>query len=256
MQKKIFIYLFFLLVCLNFRAQQIHVKYIHVRSPIATLDEDLYINNGKVISIQDSTIAFSNQKQDNQGSISYSTTTKVVNMYSYISNLTGDSDKERDFFFVEDKDYFVHDKVAKSNWNIDIDSSKKILGYNCIKATALYRGRKVTAYYTPDIPKSVGPYKFYGLPGLILELSVDGMSYYMWKATKVNLNDDTKVNYNPAFTERKKIDIKRYAEILDEKQNQFNKKLSSDLPSDIKREGTDKVQRFGIDRVYDWEVIE
>lgn len=255
MQKNFIIKLFFLLVCFIGKAQQIHIKYIYVRSPIATLDEDLYINNnGKVISMQDSTMSVIHQRQDNQGNINYSTTRKVGDKYSYISNLTGDSDKERDFFFAEDKNYFVHDKVAKPNWTIDIKSSKKILGYNCIKATTLYRGRKLTAYYTPDIPKSVGPYKFYGLPGLILEVSIDGMSYYMWKATKINLNDHTKVNYSPAFAEREKVDIKRYVEILDEKQNQFNKKLSSDLPSDIKREGSNTVQRFGIESVYEWEI--
>lgn len=55
------------------------------------------------------------------------------------------------------------------NWKLE-EGSKKILNYNCNKATINYAGRTYTAWYTKDIPFSNGPYKFEGLPGMILEI--------------------------------------------------------------------------------------
>ena len=48
------------------------------------------------------------------------------------------------------------------------DSTKMICGYLCHQATAVFRGRNWIAWFC-DIPKSVGPWKLNGLPGLILE---------------------------------------------------------------------------------------
>jgi GLPGLI family protein len=44
------------------------------------------------------------------------------------------------------------------------NKNKKILGYDCIKATANFRGSEVTAYFTKELPYSAGPFKFFGLP--------------------------------------------------------------------------------------------
>jgi GLPGLI family protein len=38
------------------------------------------------------------------------------------------------------------------------------------KATVNYAGRDWSAWYNPDIPITVGPYKFHGLPGLVMML--------------------------------------------------------------------------------------
>lgn len=54
-------------------------------------------------------------------------------------------------------------------WKLE-EGSKQILNYDCNKATLNYAGRTYTAWYTKDIPFSNGPYKFEGLPGLILEI--------------------------------------------------------------------------------------
>jgi GLPGLI family protein len=46
-------------------------------------------------------------------------------------------------------------------------------GYNVQKASTVFAGRKWTAWFTNEIPISDGPYKFSGLPGLILKISDD-----------------------------------------------------------------------------------
>lgn len=55
-------------------------------------------------------------------------------------------------------------------WEIS-DSTKTILGYDCVKAAANYHGRDWTVWFAPDIPLQEGPWKLTGLPGLILEAS-------------------------------------------------------------------------------------
>jgi GLPGLI family protein len=45
-----------------------------------------------------------------------------------------------------------------------------ILSYLCQKATATFRGRDYIAWFTMNIPIDNGPWKFGGLPGLILKI--------------------------------------------------------------------------------------
>ena len=56
------------------------------------------------------------------------------------------------------------------NWEISKENIN-ILGYKVQQATTFFAGRQWTAWFTPEIPISDGPYKFYGLPGLILKIS-------------------------------------------------------------------------------------
>ena len=55
-------------------------------------------------------------------------------------------------------------------WELSPDR-KLILNYQCQKAVSTFRGRIYTAWFTSEIPLSEGPWKFSGLPGLILEIS-------------------------------------------------------------------------------------
>lgn len=48
------------------------------------------------------------------------------------------------------------------------DGERTILGYACRRAACTFRGRSYEAWYTPEIAVSCGPWKFGGLPGLIL----------------------------------------------------------------------------------------
>ena len=62
------------------------------------------------------------------------------------------------------------------NWELE-DGDTLILGYHCNKAITTYHGRTWTAWYAPDIPLMEGPWKLYGLPGLILRATDDRNEY-------------------------------------------------------------------------------
>ncbi|MGL4632712.1 MAG: GLPGLI family protein [Leadbetterella sp.] len=53
-------------------------------------------------------------------------------------------------------------------WKL-LGETKKIGSFTCKKAKGKISGREYEVWYTPQIPVSTGPWKFYGLPGLILE---------------------------------------------------------------------------------------
>ncbi|WP_312076027.1 GLPGLI family protein [Chryseobacterium sp.] len=74
---------------------------------------------------------------------------------------------------------FLYRKVAGDQYKIAEDSKpewkissekQKIGDYNTQKATTSFGGREWIAWFTQEIPFQDGPYKFYGLPGLIVKL--------------------------------------------------------------------------------------
>lgn len=67
-------------------------------------------------------------------------------------------------------DWYQFQEKQMSNWKL-INKDTLISGYTCKKAIINYTGREWTAWYTTKIPVSFGPYKFNGLPGLILNIS-------------------------------------------------------------------------------------
>lgn len=65
-------------------------------------------------------------------------------------------------------DYLLYtEPLPDCGWELT-DGERTILGYACRRAACTFRGRNYEAWYTPEIAVSCGPWKFGGLPGLIL----------------------------------------------------------------------------------------
>ena len=73
------------------------------------------------------------------------------------------------FDFVSFERYKGNDPVEKLDWTISSDTAS-FLNYSCQKATLKFRGRNYEAWFSPQIPVNDGPWKFFGLPGLILKV--------------------------------------------------------------------------------------
>ncbi len=78
---------------------------------------------------------------------------------------------------IRNDSFIYQDTLNAQHWQV-IDSTKTILGYECQKAESDFRGRRWTAWFSPDIPVNNGPWKLGGLPGLILEAYDVGKHYY------------------------------------------------------------------------------
>lgn len=63
-----------------------------------------------------------------------------------------------------------YDSPVIDNWKL-INETKVINSILCKKAEVRYKGRDWNAWYTTEIPFPYGPYKFSGLPGLIVKIS-------------------------------------------------------------------------------------
>lgn len=72
-------------------------------------------------------------------------------------------------------EYQYSDKPVVA-WKI-ADNDSVIEGHPCRKAVCNLRGRNYTAFYATDIPLPYGPYKFGGLPGLIMNVYDDRGDY-------------------------------------------------------------------------------
>lgn len=62
---------------------------------------------------------------------------------------------------------FLDEEISPQEWTIDSDTCR-ILDYLCYRATTKFRGREYEVIFAPEIPINEGPWKLYGLPGLIL----------------------------------------------------------------------------------------
>ena len=70
--------------------------------------------------------------------------------------------------------------VSQMDWTFT-EETDTILGYACSKATTTFAGRDYTAWFSTEVPLPFGPYKFGGLPGLILKIQ-DNELQYIWEA--------------------------------------------------------------------------
>ncbi|SEH49113.1 GLPGLI family protein [Chryseobacterium culicis] len=90
---------------------------------------------------------------------------------------------------------FAYEETREFNWKI-LPEKEMIGEYNTQKATTEFGGRLWTAWFSTSIVFSDGPYKFYGLPGLIVKLE-DAEKDYSWILignSKVNSSDDEDSN--------------------------------------------------------------
>ena len=145
--------------------------------------------------------------------------------------------------------YLSYSEDAKMNWKIEKEK-QKIGEYETQKATTEFGGRKWTAWFAEAIPFPDGPYKFSGLPGLIIKIE-DNDKNFSWE-----LKGNKKIeNYNElSYSEQLMTQFGGSMKTTDISRDKFEKTLTdfkkdpfanmrdqlAQIPPDAKMPGTDK----------------
>lgn len=94
-------------------------------------------------------------------------------------NYSVEKDKTNQKTYFKDRigrDIYSYEEDRPLNWKIESET-RKIGEYKVQKAETDFGGRKWTAWFTTDLPYQDGPYKFGGLPGLIVKIEDDKGEY-------------------------------------------------------------------------------
>jgi GLPGLI family protein len=94
-------------------------------------------------------------------------------------NYSIEKDKTNQKVYYKDRigrDIYSYEEDRPLNWKISSET-RKIGDYKVQKAETDFAGRKWTAWFTTDLPYQDGPYKFGGLPGLIVKVEDDKGDY-------------------------------------------------------------------------------
>ncbi len=79
--------------------------------------------------------------------------------------------------------YRYEEEMPVQAWQLKKDTMT-VCGYLCKKAITTFRGRNYVAWYAEAIPIGDGPWKFSGLPGLILKVN-DDRNQFSFECTSV-----------------------------------------------------------------------
>lgn len=110
---------------------------------------------------------------------------------------------------------FLNEEIYPQQWTIDSDSCR-ILNYLCYKATTKFRGREYEVYFAPEIPVNEGPWKLYGLPGLILAAkTTDGI--FSFRAIGIQEVNDKSISIPDGKNYEVCKDLKQYHQFVQSK---------------------------------------
>lgn len=171
----------------------------------------------------------------------------------YVSNK-----KDRIVNIVRSDDYskmrlMIKDSLPDVDWEIQKES-KSILGYRCTLATGEFRGRVYEAYFTEQIPLSSGPFKFKGLPGLILEIyNIENDFKHHWKAVRVDKKGINIPLIIPDFALMKSFTLQEFLAEQEQQRLKRNRTSIARLPKGTRQTSSSYV-RLGPEKIYEWEL--
>lgn len=115
------------------------------------------------------------------------------------------------------RDFLVESEIEGKAWKFT-NKKIKVLDYVCMGAELKKGDAVITAWFTPEIPVSAGPDEFFGLPGLILVIEVNGETAFI--ATSIDLTPPEEgVLSKP--DEGKKVTQEEFDKIVEEKMKEF-----------------------------------
>ena len=119
------------------------------------------------------------------------------------------------------------EKMPHQEWTIHADTLA-ILNFSCQKATCTFRGREYTAWFCVDIPISNGPWKFGGLPGLILKV-YDKDHLFVFESIEIEKKEKFPINMYQDYRNYKKKERKEVLKLQKEANKNFFKAANLNL---------------------------
>lgn len=183
-------------------------QYKNVKDKTYSVDKEVF---GKEFLIKDSLPSYKWQMTSETKKIGEYTCYKATTV------VATDATDFRNFRMRDDdknKDKSKEEKEKESKVKDSIDANKKT---NFMDGVEQIKEKTITAWYAPEIPVNQGPDKYWGLPGLILEVN-DGTTILL--CSKIALNVKDKVEIKAPKT-GKQVTQKEYDEIMVKKMEEM-----------------------------------
>ena len=123
--------------------------------------------------------------------------------------------------------FLIGSEIEAVPWKLDPEM-KKVLEYTCMKASMTHDDQEIVAWYAPEIPISLGPSVFGGLPGLILAVERNGETAYV--ATSVDLTPPAEEGMTKP-EKGSQVDKDEFAAIQEEKEKEWHENSGADIPN-------------------------
>jgi GLPGLI family protein len=258
---------FFLLISINVFSQakltsygSVTYEYIMPAERIIIKESTLYFNdsiskfvydkfdskriNQSKIKSEGNSISLNFNSEDEQGS-------NVYRNYKKEKIIVREAKTDKLF-----ESYLYEDNWLKIDWEIQEDTIT-IGNFKCKKAKGNFRGRTYIAWFTEEIPLPYGPWKLFGLPGLILQAED---TEKMFKVSFMSINYPIK-SENTDLTEPTAVEnktLKEYVSFLDNYNDLVFKKMQSRLPRHLAnsmQQGTkaNSGRKYRDEKVFEWE---
>ncbi|MEJ8590907.1 GLPGLI family protein [Riemerella anatipestifer] len=117
-----------------------------------------------------------------------------------------------------------------NSWKL-VDETKIVNSFSCKKAELRFKGRDWIAWYSTEIPFPYGPYKFGGLPGLIIKMT-DKKGEYDFELVKSLPSRDLKGKIVGINKKRYDNSISVTKQELEDTKDNFRKNLLQSMKND------------------------
>ena len=126
---------------------------------------------------------FQSSNEMNRDSVMVNDSENMQKLSRFYSNIKYSIETKGDSLIYNEsliKNEYQYIEFVDFDWEINMERNRIISGYNCFNATTNYGGRSWSVWFASEIPINSGPYKFKGLPGLILEAK-DSLGFYTFE---------------------------------------------------------------------------
>jgi len=125
--------------------------------------------------------------------------------------------------------FYQYEELAKVDWQIKEDTMT-ISGYKCQKAITRVSGRNYEVWFAPEIPISDGPFKFFGLPGLVIQAE-DTKGFFQFKLKAIKEVENIKTLIKNLVTPKNHLIVTTKNKYLKARKNFQNSSINDMLSS-------------------------